>query len=80
MWQLTLLLEINIDDSLFVLINIYNANNEPDQVKTFTDLDEILDSVGDIQNKNVVFGGDFNVIFDLFLEVQGGNQVWKNTL
>ena len=56
------------------------ANNEPDQVKTFTDLDEILDSVGDIQNKNVVFGGDFNVIFDLFLEVQGGNQVWKNTL
>ena len=80
MWQLTLLLEINIDDSLFVLINIYNANNEPDQVKTFTDLDEILDSVGDIQNKNVVFSGDFNVIFDLFLEVQGGNQVWKNTL
>ena len=80
MWHLTLLLEINIDDSLFVLINIYNANNEPDQVKTFTDLDEILDSVGDIQNKNVVFGGDFNVISDLFLEVQGGNQVWKNTL
>ena len=39
------------------------------------DLDEILDSVGDIQNKNIVFGGDFNVIFDLFLEVQGGNQV-----
>ena len=70
-----MLLEINIDDSLFVLINIYNANNEPDQVKTFTDLDEILDSVGDIQNKNVVFGGDFSVIFDLFLEVQGGNQV-----
>ena len=70
-----MLLEINIDDSLFVLINIYNANNEPDQVKTFTDLDEILDSVGDIQNKNVVFSGDFNVIFDLFLEVQGGNQV-----
>ena len=39
------------------------------------DLDEILDSIGDIQNKNIVFGGDFNVIFDLFLEVQGGNQV-----
>ena len=39
------------------------------------DLDEILDSVGDIQNKNIVFSGDFNVIFDLFLEVQGGNQV-----
>ena len=32
-----LLLEINIDDSLFVLINIYNTNNEPDQLKTLAD-------------------------------------------
>ena len=67
-----MLLEINIDDSLFVLINIYNANNELDQVKTLTDFGEILDKVGDIQNKNVSFSGDFNVIFDSFLEAQGG--------
>ena len=33
----TLLLEINIDDSLFVLINIYNTNNEPNQLKTLAD-------------------------------------------
>ena len=39
------------------------------QVKTLTDLGEILDSVGDIQNKNIIFGGGFNVIFDFFLEV-----------
>ena len=32
-----LLLEINIDDSLFVLINICNTNNEPDQLKTLAD-------------------------------------------
>ena len=78
-WRI-LLLEVNIDGSLFVLINIYNTNNEPDQVKTLTDLGEILDSAGYIQNKNVLFSGDFNVIFDSFLEAQGGNQVWKNTL
>ena len=70
-----MLLEINIDGSLFVLINICNTNNEPDHVKTLTDLGEILDSAGYIQNKNVLFGGDFNVIFDSFLEAQGGNQV-----
>ena len=29
-----LLSEINIDDSLFLLINIYKANNESDQLKT----------------------------------------------
>ena len=31
-----LLLEINIDDSVFLLISIYNANNELDQVKNLT--------------------------------------------
>ena len=66
-----MLLEINIDDSLFVLINIYNANNEPNQVKTLTELAEILDCVGDIQNKNIIFGGDSNVIFYSFHEPQG---------
>ena len=50
----TSLLEINIDDSLFVLINIYNANNEPGQIKTLRDLGEISDCVGDIQNKNII--------------------------
>ena len=70
-----LLLERNIDDSLFVLTNIYNANNEPYQVKTLTDLGEILDSAGDIQNKNIIFGGGFNVIFDFFLKRKEGNQV-----
>ena len=47
-------LEINIDDSLFVLINIYNANNEPDQIKTLHDLGKISDRVGDILNKNII--------------------------
>ena len=35
----------------FVLMNIYNAINELDQVKTLTDLADILDCVGDIRNK-----------------------------
>ena len=66
-----LLLEIIIDGSLFVLINIYNTNSEPDQLKNLADLGEILYCVGDIRNKNKTFVGNFNVIFDYFLEVQG---------
>ena len=62
----TLLLEIIIDGSLF-----YNTNNEPDQLKDLTDLGEILYCVGNIRNKNITFSGNFNVIFDYFLEVQG---------
>ena len=69
------------DESFFVLINIYNTNTEPDQLKTFTNLGKTFDCVGDIQNKNVIFGGDFNVIFDSFLEVQGGKpSLSKHTL
>ena len=43
-----LILEINIEDRHFVLINIYNANNELDHVKTLTDLSKILDCVDNI--------------------------------
>lgn len=55
--------------TLFVLVNMYNANNEPDQLKTIIDLGTFIDSVGDIQNKNIISGNNFNEIFDFFLEV-----------
>ena len=60
-----------------MLISIYNANNELDQVKTVTDLSEILECVDDIQNKNIIFSSDFNIIFDFFLEAQGGKPILK---
>ena len=70
-------LEINIDDSVFLLIIINNANNEPDQLETLTELGEILDCCGDIQDKNIIFTSDFNVIFDSFREVQGRKLSFK---
>ena len=72
-----LLLEINIDNRLFELINIYKANDKLDQLKTLTDLSKIVDCVNDIQNKNIIFGSDFNIIFDSFLDAQGGNPILK---
>ena len=76
-----LLLEINIDDRLFVPINIYNANNELDQVKTLAELSEILDCVDDIQNKDIIFDSDFNIVFYSFHDTQGVNPILKkNTL
>ena len=73
----SLLLKINIEDRLFVLTNIYNANNKLDQVKTLTDFSQILDCVDDIQNNNIILGGDFNIIFDSFLDVKGGKPILK---
>ena len=56
----TLVIEVKIDDSMFVLTNIYNADTEPEQPHTLNNFLSILETSKDIQNKNVVLDGDFN--------------------
>ena len=53
-----------------MLVNLYSATDELDQLKTLTGLSEILGCVGDIQSKNIIFGSDLNVMLDYFLELQ----------
>ena len=43
-----LAIAVKIDDSVFVLINIYNATNEPQQLYTLNDLINILQTFEDI--------------------------------
>ena len=52
---------------MFALINIYNGDTELEQIKSLSHLLGIFDKVKDIQNKNIVLGGKFNVIFDISL-------------
>ena len=52
---------------MFALINIYNGDTELEQIKSLSHLLGVLDKVKDIQNKNIVLGGEFNVIFDISL-------------
>ena len=72
-----LVIEVKIDDSVFVLINIYNANTESEQLHTLNDLINILETFEDIQNKSVVLVGDFNVILSPSLDSEGGKPVIK---
>ena len=72
-----LLVEATIDDTVFVLINIYNANTEFEQLESLSDLVSIIDKVKDIQSKNIVLGGDINVVFDISLESLGGDPCLK---
>ena len=72
-----LLVEATIRDTVFALINICNANTETEQLETLSDLVSILDKIKDIQYKNIVLGGNFNVIFDISLESLGGNPYLK---
>ena len=72
-----MVIEVKIDDSVFVLINIYNANTESEQLHTLNDLVNILETIEDIQNKSFVLGGDFNVILNPSLDPEGGKPVIK---
>ena len=67
-----MLIEVKIDESVFVLRNIHNAKTEAEQLHSLNDLINILQSFEDIQNKSVAFDGDFNEILNPTLDSNGG--------
>ena len=72
-----LILDIKICNKELLLVNLYNANIEKEQLDTLTKLSEMLNSILNIVNKNVILGGDFNLFFNTSLETQGGNPILK---
>ena len=60
-----------------MLANIYNANTEPELRHTLNDLINIQETFEDIKKKIVVLGGDFNVILDFSLDLDGATPVIK---
>ena len=68
-----LILEIEIGNKIFILINLYNANFQADQVKTLSELDVALNDFDLCPSKSIIFGGDFNVIFNKNMNAKGGN-------
>ena len=71
-----LITEPKINEDNFIVINIYNSNTEPEQLKTFSVLQNMLDDI-EISNKQIVFEDDFNLMFDCKLDTNGGNPVLK---
>ena len=62
---------------LFSSLTEVSGSRKPDQLKTLSTWVKFVTLFGDIQNKYILFGGNFNVIFYSFLEAQEGNQVGK---
>ncbi len=58
-------------DSKILLINIYNENEEKDQLVLLDKLEQLLVPFGDVSDHVVLFGGDFNLIFDKSLDASG---------
>ena len=65
---------------LFSSLTEVSGSRKPDQLKTLSTWVKFVTLFGDIQNKYILFGGNFNVIFYSFLEAQAGTPSWKNTL
>ena len=61
-----LILNVSINDSEYILINLYNANTENEQIN-------VLSS----PIKQLVMTGNFNLFFNSELEAQGGNPIVK---
>ena len=74
------MLETKIFDEIFLLINLYNANLECDQLTTFSTLLKWLEGIDDISNKKIILGGDFNLFLDCKLEAVGGNPSFKKKI
>ena len=63
---------------IFLLINIYNANTEKEQVSVLNELSLILSNFKDIHSHNAIFAGDFIYFFDASLEGKGVTLTIKN--
>ena len=72
-----LIIEAEIDDETFILINFYNSNTETEQVKSINVLENLLQNFDINSSKNIVFAGDLNLFFDRNLEACGGTPLLK---
>ena len=72
-----LILDVQVDGAAFLLINLYKANKECEQLNVLTTLCSFMSNITDLHCKNIIFGWEFIVFFDTNYEVQGGNPTLK---
>ena len=60
-----LILDVKVGDNDFLLINLYNANKESEQLNSPSTLYNLLDDITELHCKNMILGGDFNIFFNL---------------
>ena len=73
----SLMLDASIDDTDYILVNIYNENTETKQIKVLNNFHLLLDSLDIHQSKQIILAGDFNLFLDTTLEAEGGSSCLK---
>ena len=72
-----IILRIEIQGSPYILFNYYGRNNESNQVKVLRQIFSKLQSINFDDNAQLILAGDWNMIFDKFLDAMGGTPSLK---
>ena len=72
-----LISDVMVDETNFVIVNIYNSNTETEPVTTLLDLGKMLEIIKDLSDKYIVLAGDFNFVFDTSLGSYGSKPTLK---
>ena len=72
-----IIIDLILDDDKYLLINLYNANTEAEQLNTINCLNNLLSNHNLDGDYKPIFSGDFNFIFDTNLDALGGNPTLK---
>ena len=68
-----IILKCIIQDSPILLVNLYNSNNENEQVQIIEKVTLAIENIDPNHSYNVVMGGDFNFIQDTVYDSDGGS-------
>ena len=72
-----LILDVTINDVNFVLINLYNANSETDQVSVLNNLSSLFEKFDVTLEKKLIFSRDFNLLLNSKFDAKEGKPAIK---
>ena len=72
-----LIVDIEIRSEHYVVINYDGNNDQHGQLETLSGLESLLDKINFKPDTKIILGGDFDVIFDNFLDADGGSPTLK---
>ena len=67
-----MILQAEVKDKMYLLINIYALNKDTNIVEFLKDLGTILQNENLDKEENIILGGDFNCPLNPLLDKQGG--------
>ena len=74
------MLDVAIDDTDPILVDIYIANKETEKIMALNNIHLLLDSSEIHQNKEITLAGDISLFLDTTLEAVGGSVCLKKEI